>query len=437
MSNQSFAWVVVPNFIQTGQSWNGYFQALLVDNDLNIIYKNNFLETSFSDNLPYPTFKTITDNYNNLIFIYPNSETSQMEIFKISNQNSKHFAFNMINIDGDININILSNNNFLITIITNQVIYYYILDKNLNLIKSGNTPYNGLGLFGNYSIISISNNTVRIGNAIYDYNLQVIIPNINFYYLYNSTDDINFIRFVFDYFNNNSLMWIDIYNNTTYKYLNTFIVLGDNYGNMISYIEMPFIDGKSVQNNINFFIHNPNYFNTLYLIAPLNANNNTNLSIYKLNFISKSYEFIIDYPTINILNDSRNFIFYNYNYNIIYPFCFNVPYDNNLHTGYLGTITPITFNTFNLGNTVTVSSFIKILSNGQLLDFNSGYLNLYDENLNLIKSKAIYPSYITNTYTATYTAILPLSNTQTGNMTIVYNPLLCKSYTANEILEST
>jgi hypothetical protein len=398
----------------------GYYQGVLLDSDLNIQYSNNFVAINNDSSVN----NSIVDNYNNLIFVCLNYSQSLLDIFKISYQDTEHYTiplssdtlsyFKSIYIN--IALNILSNNNILISIVTAANIYYYIIDENFN-ITSGTTPYTGL-LSGttpsSNSNVVTANNRIIIGNTIYDNNFNIINPKILPSNI--ATGNIN-CYMTTSFLKNYGL----IESNVNGKGI---IYLIDLNGNIISSINMPNIVGGS------FFCYNTSNYPTLTnYVEGISSYPISYVYFYQLNFNTQSY------AILNTIAKNENPLYLNYDSNIIY-------FWNYTNSNY--TLEAVDFNTATLINSIPYTYYNNnvFLSNNQILEFSNtinGQFNLYDKNLNLIKSKILYPNYDSNNgYVYLLSSVTPLPNYQGNtqkNMTVIYNPLLCKMYTANEVLE--
>jgi hypothetical protein len=440
MSNTNLAWVVIPTL--NDEETQSNINISLVDSNLNIQYNNTFsYPIPNINNLSYTAAPSnqsnaIIDSNNNLIYAIISFSESTINIYKASILNEcQEFKINIdipsLNIwtkndgtssyDVSTNINLLSNNNYLITLIVNfngdenAKIFYYILDKNFNLITKGNTQYNGQPT-GQQVPISISDNRINIGYTIYDNNFNIINPKINIESIDNVATRLSHIYgFSLQYVNNYSLMLLILIDNSSGNNIFTvYAILGDLNGNILYYIKLP---------------TTTNYFTPYLLLNYLSdnlttylmSNSNNELTIYQLNFKTQSSNILYTFSNITSLNN----ILYNYQYNMIYAI---MPI-NSLSI-YLPEMESNKSNIPLTGNPA-------ILSNGQLMKFNRFYgtLNLYNYTFNLIKSKKFnYPNYLS--YLEIIIVPLPYSqNNFQKNMNIKYNPLLCKMYTANEILE--
>jgi len=435
----SLAWLIVP--IVNEEGTQATINISLIDSDLNIQYNTTFSYPIPNSITTAPLFTSklnqsnaIIDNNNNLIYAIISFSQSTINIYKVNIlKYSQEFTISInipsLNIwnepngtssyDVSTNINLLSNNNYLITLIVNfnnaenVNIFYYILDENFNLLTEGSTPYNGTISLSQKVFISTSDNRICIGNTIYDNNFNIINPNINIGSINSEAFNLlNIYSFSLQYVNNNySLMLLTLYNGNGGIYT-VYAILGDLNGNIIYYIEL-----SPISNYFSPYLL-LNYLSDT-LITYLISDSNSELTIYQLNFKTQSSEIIYTFPNIN-----PNPILYNYQYNIIYPMNPNLLYT------YLPEMES------NKSN-IPTTGYTAILSNGQLMNCNTSNQNLYlyDYNFTVIKSKQFdfinYNSYLTIT-------IVPLFYSQNNlqkNMNIVYNPLLCKMYTANELLE--
>jgi hypothetical protein len=474
--DNSLVWSIVP-IVNDNEK---YLQAILLDSDLNIQYSYNFLNIDVTNpilndsimlnynpiiannynNLIYtdnksnknslvkyinninpsfatPLFAVMIDNYNNLIFTSLNISQSLIDVYRLSYQNAEHFTIKLSssilsdflsNSFNFIKLNILSNNNILITLITNSNIYYYIFDETFKVIN-GITPYFGI-INNDYNMpitnITTAENRICIGNIIYDNNFNIINPNIVPISL------LNYINYDTHHFNIYSYSFIQYLNNYLFILLhkddtNTDeLILCDKNGNVINSILYPYFttNAKFLGNNFNF----PSILNFISFRPVVDTY--CNISISLLNFTINSYTIFFNYSYDN--DELRFYTFFlNYQNNILYM-VFNY-----------SMILALNLNTYNIINTIEDTQFMPaLLSNNNILSFKDGTFSLYDKNLNLIKSNTIYSDFQSYDYTNLHTFILPFiipsSNYQNKkNMNITYNPLLCKSYTANEILDST